>query len=336
MPDAPTWGDAIVEGSLEWAFLDREDLPEIADLCAAIEYFDNPAQTRTLADMVIEFNEPGSHPHHHAVVGRDKGGTIVAYAWNHISADIAHPQVWIEIGVHPAWRHHKIGYKLVGWCIERARTWYRHLKESCSTIDSLWIGCAVDEHLRVAEDLRDDGQLEAQRWFFDAHRPLAEPPIPDIELAPNIELVPFTLDLSEQVRQAHNRAFSTRVGAENVDRESWDTSIQRSEFRPQWSWVARDRTDRDRVIGYALNCELNDSGWREGWTERIGVHPAYRSAKIGRALLCASMRSFAQAGCVVAGIGIDTDAPVQASTLFTRLDYVLDDRMVLFAARFLD
>ena len=103
----PSWGEAVVEGSLDWSFLTRDDLPEVAELCAAIEYIDDPAQHRSLDQMQREFDQPLAHSTYHAVVGRDRGGTIVAYAWNHITpSDETNPHVWMEIGVHPAWRHH--------------------------------------------------------------------------------------------------------------------------------------------------------------------------------------------------------------------------------------
>ncbi len=139
--EQPAWGEAIVEGSLDWSFLTRDDLPEVAELCAAIAYIDDPTQPRDLEGLQRDFDLPYAHPGNHAVVGRDRGGTIVAYAWNHITpSDEYLPHVWIEFGVHPAWRHHKIGLRLVGWAIERARVWYRHIRESRPTIGSLWVG----------------------------------------------------------------------------------------------------------------------------------------------------------------------------------------------------
>lgn len=83
-----SWEQAIVEGSLEWAFLRREDLGEVAELCAAIEYFDDPTQHRELSGLTDDFDRPWAYPTNHAVVGRDRGGTIVAYGWNHITRTI--------------------------------------------------------------------------------------------------------------------------------------------------------------------------------------------------------------------------------------------------------
>ena len=118
-----SWEQAIVEGSLEWAFLRREDLGEVAELCAAIEYFDDPTQHRELSGLTDDFDRPWAYPTNHAVVGRDRGGMIVAYGWNHITPGRSVAALDGD-RVHPARRHHKIGYKLVGWLIDRARAWY--------------------------------------------------------------------------------------------------------------------------------------------------------------------------------------------------------------------
>ena len=90
------------------------------------------------------------------------------------------------------------------------------------------------------------------------------------------------------------------------------------------------------MVGYAVNSEIRDpqTGWTEGWTERFGVLPPYRSQGVGKALLAASMRTFADRGCTLAGIGVDTDRPDAAENLFEGMGYVLDDRMVLYGGVF--
>lgn len=336
----PTWGEAIVEGSLTWSFLTRQDLPEVAELCAAIEYFDDPTQHRDLTGLERDFDQPAAHASYHAVVGRDRGATIVAYAWNHISPSAdERPHVWMEIGVHPAWRHHKIGLKLVAWSIDRARTWYRHILEAHPGIGPLWVGCAVDEGSRVAADLDKNGVLRPQRWFFDSHRSLVNSELPLVLPPPGIQLRAFERQISEAVRQAHNAAFATRHGSHDVESADWEMSLSRPDSRPDWSWIALRTDDGDgAVVGYALNSEIIDpqTGWHEGWTERLGVVPQCRGQGLGKALLAASMHSFADHGCSLAGIGVDTDRPDSATRLFGDMGYIFDDRMVLYGATFKD
>ena len=74
----------IVEGTLEWAALTEADLPQLAELRTAIEYFDDPVERQDLAQLSESWSFPGGDPGFNCTVGRDKGGTIVAYGWNHV------------------------------------------------------------------------------------------------------------------------------------------------------------------------------------------------------------------------------------------------------------
>ncbi len=141
------------------------------------------------------------------------------------------------------------------------------------------------------------------------------------------------------MRQAHNAAFRSRRGAHDVESADWEMSLARPDSRADWSWIARATADPGAgVIGYALNSMIRDpeSGQSQGWTERFGVRPEFRSAGLGRALLAASMHSFEENGCTMAGIGVDTDDPRAAESLFGALGYQFDDRLVLYGRLFED
>nr|WP_076388248.1 GNAT family N-acetyltransferase [Vaginimicrobium propionicum] len=326
---SPSWAEAFVEPSLDWKFVTFEDLEDIAELRLAIEYMDDPTERRTLSDMRAEYTEDHAQPNKHAVVGRDKGGTIVAYAWNHPSLTAGvNPHVWMEIGVHPAWRHRRIGLHLVKWSIERARMWWRSIHAK----DPLIVEMAVDESSSLENDLRINGELKPQRWFFDMHRELDEP-LTSCPTPSGIVIKKYSSQYCEQVRIAHNLAFSTRAGAHGIDEAQWDKQMRRSEFRPEWSWLALD-SDSGEVVGYVLNSQLDSDGIKEGWTDRIGVIPAWRDKGVASCLLCAAIESFVTSGCLQAGIGVDTDKPV--TQLFNSLGFKSDDRVVLYQARYVD
>lgn len=298
-------------------------------MCHAIAYFDNPTTTHTRESLTEQFDRRDSHPTHHAVVGRDGGGTIVAYAWNVISPpDQTSPEVWIQMGVHPAWRYHQIGVKLANWTIGRALTWYRHILTRREGLGPLCIYVVADENSRVADDFLADGRLAITRWFYDGHRDL-DTPIDDAPVLDDIDIVPFSPDYSADVRRVHNLAFAADDSFSEVLPIEWEQSLDRPDFRADWSWVARDRAT-GQIVGHALNSQTESNGIIQGWTERIGVDPAYQGRGIGKALMIASMRSFQESGVTIAGVGVDTTDPDIATQLFTKLGYHLDDRVVLF------
>lgn len=326
----------IVEGTLEWAALTEADLPQLAELRTAIEYFDDPVERQDLAQLSESWSFPGGDPGFNCTVGRDKGGTIVAYGWNHVRGlEIGEPRVWLDGGVHPAWRHQQIGRRLMEWQIARARQWYARVLAAQPELDApLWIGSHVDEKLVGASRLAEFFGLRPSRWYFDMHLAFGlDVPgaaLPSIPLTGRVQLQHYHPSLSEQVRLAHNEVFAASFGAHQVSRASWEHSMARSAARPEWSWVA---TDDGEVVGYAMNStyvqDWEPQGFSEGWTDRLGVRPGWRGHSLGRALLLASMRSFLDAGLQGAGLGVDTSNPEGALTLFQSIGYAAEEMVVL-------
>ena len=334
--------DSLVEGSLEWTPLVEDDLVELGELRQAIEYFDDPLERFTLEDLYDQFQEPEGDPSANGVVGRDKGGTIVAYGWNRIRGiETSEPRAWLDGGVHPAWRHKQIGRRLLEWQIERALEWYAEVLVEDPTITRpLWLGIHVDQKSVAVKNLVARSGFAPYRWYFDMHAPFfdeAGEPVP-MGVFPDlgrVQLCPFHPALSEQVRAAHNEAFSTTPGTHVVSRATWEHTLARSAARPEWSWVAMEDGE---VVGYAMNsvyvADWEPQGFSEGWTDRIGVRPGWRARGIGPALLQASMRSFRDAGLQGAGLGVDTEHPDGAAVHFEKVGYVRDDMVVLHVREF--
>ena len=337
----PEWAEAFVDDVLEWSFMGFDDLEEVAELRAAIEYFDDPVQTISYADFVAAWNRPGAHASHHAVVGRERSGSIVAYGCNHpgLPTD-ANPSVWFDIGVHPAWRHQGIRHRLTMWLIGRAQQWWEHIRTAQT--GALWVGTTVDEKRGGLTRSMIEAGLTPQRWFFDMHRPLEAgdslPPLPKLT---DVSIVPFDDSLSELVRQAHNEAMATRPGSSPVSAQAWESSINNHPENSQLSWVALVNRDtpahegaaHGRVVGYAMNLAYDDET-SEGWTERLGVCPWCRKKGIGRALVIASMRGFADAGLTSAGVGVDTEDPNTAARFFGVLGFEETERVVVYGRTF--
>ncbi|MEL4504558.1 GNAT family N-acetyltransferase, partial [Luteococcus sp. H91] len=236
--------DPFVEGSLEWTALQAEDLDQLAELRTAIEYFDDPVERLGLTELEEYYSAPGADPSADAVVGRDKGGTIVAYGWNHIRGlDVGEPQVWLDGGVHPAWRHQQLGRRLLEWQVARAQEWF---DETLVTHPELGrrvlLTRYVDEKAGAHGHLMEQGGFTARRWYFDMHRGFEDEyghrTIPTMPSTDGIQLQPYHPELSEAVRLAHNEAFADVPGVHRVSSAAWEHSMRRRAARPQWSWVA--------------------------------------------------------------------------------------------------
>ncbi|WP_158548013.1 GNAT family N-acetyltransferase [Desertihabitans brevis] len=308
---------------LRWRPVEGDDLAAVDELFTAIERHDDPAERHSL----VELRENMDHAAHGAeadtVIGTDRG-TVVALGWNLVSTDEERRQVFLSGGVHPSWRQLGIGRHLLCWQLAQARQRLR------LDGDRAVVVAHCDEKATTRRDLFQRVGLRPVRRHVDLYRPLSDD-VPEPQLPPGVELEPLHPERSEDVRVAHNDAFSDISRARPVSAEEWAASMTRAALRPEWSWTAVD-TATGEVVGYAISSanieEWEAQGFSQGWTGRLGVRPRYRGRGIARALLLQSMRSFAAAGLQAAGLGVDTDRIEGPLCLYHQLGYTVADSVI--------
>lgn len=317
---------------LRWSPVGRDDLEDLSVLLTAIELLDEPSERHSLSELGESFSATAADAARRSVVGRDAGGTAVAYGWNQpTESDIDPRRVYLTGGVHPGWRSRGIGRALFAWQQRNARAWYRgsHTPE----MGPLRMITYLDEKLTAQRRLYERAGLEAVRWYADMVLSF-ENGVPAHAAPPGIRIVPFSHKHSDAVRQAHNEAFADHWGSQSVDRIRWDEQLNRTASRPQWSWVALDAATSE-VAGYAMSSVYEQDwvaqGFSDGWTDRLGVRRAWRGRGVAKALLTASMHAFSEAGLSAAGLGVDSDNPSGAFHLYEGLGYVATDTMVMYA-----
>lgn len=319
---------------LVWRPLTRSDVTELSGLLTAIEMLDEPSERHSLDELYEQLDEADADPEHDSILARDRGGTVVAYGWNHpLLSDVDPRRVHVTGGVHPGWRRQGIGHALLDWQLARARQW--HAETSGEGFGPLRVICATDTKLGDVRRLYEQAGLEPVRWFADLTLTFDGAP-PAFPAPPGVRLVPLSHKLFEAVRQVHNEAFADHWGSQPIDATRWAEQLSRSASRVSWSWVALEETSSE-VIGYATNSayeqDWESQGFSEGWTDRLGVRPGWRGRGIAKALLGASMRSFADAGLDAAGLGVDTDGPTGAFGLYESMGYRATDTTVMYANR---
>jgi GNAT superfamily N-acetyltransferase len=313
---------------LNWTAASRDDIVDLSTLLTAMEHLDEPSERHTLEALYATWDagevDPGD-----ALLGRDSGGTLVAYAHNQNHPDQVGPaRVYLMGGVHPGWRRQGIGRALLEWQLEHAREWHAR-----AATEPLHLYAWADERLTDRAGLFTGASLVPMRWFADlsldlaTHPPEPPPPVPEVVLAP------YHAKLSEAVRAAHNAAFADHWAAQPVPREHWEEQLGADTARPGWSWVALEHRTGD-VVGYALNSAYGEDwgtqGFAEGWTDRLGVRPGWRGRGVAQALLRASALSFAREGLDAAGIGVDSAKPDDAFKLYRRLGYDIGEVAVMY------
>ncbi|MPV37689.1 GNAT family N-acetyltransferase [Georgenia subflava] len=314
---APLTVDPPTSPGLGWRALGTADGPALRDLVARIEAADNPPY-RTSDEEVLEYFDTGHA--WSAVGGWDEAGTLRAFGFVRVRhSDITLLRAFCSGGVDPLWRGRRAGGALLDWQCARAR---QMLVEAGRDAPARIVVHVDDDMVVLARQLLARG-FAPRRWYSEMRRDLAQP-IPEVPLDTHLSVEPWTEELDDAVRRAHNKAFGDHWGSQPHTPETWNQG--RSHFAPGWSFVALDRTsDRTRVAGYLMSGRYDQDwpalGWTEGYTEMVGVLPQWRGRHVASALLVRAMRAYAADGMEYAGLDVDTDNPTGAAGLYARLGY---------------
>lgn len=251
----------------------------------------------------------------HTVVGADSQGTPRAYGY--ISKNPASGVGYAFGGVDPQWRRRGTGSAILAW--QRAVLAFRSVSDGePATVFRSYVQEVTPGHAQL---LQRSG-FTPVRTFTELARPLLD--LPEPVALQGVDIVPFSPELGEGVRLAHNDAFADHWGSEPRSAKKWATLMAHEDFRPEWSSVAIDQASGE-VAGYQISMfdatVLAASGFKEGYTELLGVRRAWRGRGIAPALLVDAMGRYVAAGMDRACLDVDTENPSGAVGLYVRLGY---------------
>ena len=225
--------------------------------------------------------------------------------------------VHLEGRVHPQWRGRGIGRALLAWQVARGTELHaqRHPEAPARLTATVYTTMPSLEAL-----VRRAGFTQA-RWFFHMERELADlPPRRQVE---GVELVPFSWDRDDEVRRAHNAAFTEHYGSSERDVASWQVMFTgQPSFRPDLSVLA---VSGGAVVGYALSyvseATAAATGSRESYFGQIGVVPAARGRGLSKAVIIEALHAAAVADCRTAGLQVDSENVTGALGLYESLGF---------------
>jgi ribosomal protein S18 acetylase RimI-like enzyme len=318
---------------LTWRPISADDIDLWHALVSDIEAHDEPIERHDRDDLVEEQTDsPLKDPIRDSLIGVDGDGVACAFGQVTPLPGATMRRVFLWGGVHPKWRGRGVGRELLRWQTERAH-------ESVAEQDGASTG--TPWHILVTqEDKRPElgrfyeaaGYSEI-RWFHDMVRPLGgeAPPLPAVAVPEGVELAPWTEDLDDAVRLAHNESFAGHWGSQPRDEQFWKSSItQHRAFRRDWSFVLLDPTQpapdgRPEVAGYlashAYPQDWEALGYSQGYVSLVGVRPAWRRRGLAPALLSAAMHAHEMDGIESAGLNVDAGNSSGALGLYARLGF---------------
>jgi len=286
---------------------------------AAVRAFNGDAELGTVADM-------DNHYAHlvHADLPRDcalveADGVVVAYG-RASRQPLANGDGRVDciLNIDPAVRGRGVEELLVDFALRRSAVIIGATDGTPTTRALFFVTRRDVDQMRVLEArglvrVRRDAQLI---------RPTLHD-IPDLPIPAPFVVRPIDPDdraMLRRVFDADARAFAESYGQEAPSEAAFEEMLHMPGFDPRLWRVA---FDGDLIAGQILSFmgEAAPDGSRIGWTEAISVQPEYRRRGLARALLADSLRAVRDAGATSAGLGVDTQNPNQALTLYESLGF---------------
>jgi mycothiol synthase len=294
------------------------DLPAAAELLAAAEPVDDTGEhldTDDLAEWWV--NDLVDLPRDGRAVRTGDGDLVAVAVVVPVGGTREDQHVMLEGRVHPGWRGRGIGRALLDWQLRRGAEVHRrdHPELPARLTVSVYPGMGSLESL-----VRRAG-FTAERWYADMERPLTG--LPEVPAVPDVELVPFAWDRDDEVRRAHNAAFTDHHGSAERDAtvwRTWFTGVRA--FRPDLSVLALvDGAVAGYVLTYVYDADTRATGLQQAHLGQLGVLRPARGRGIASAAIVAALRAGAAAGCDTAGLQVDTENPTGAFGLYQRLGF---------------
>ncbi|GAA4433181.1 GNAT family N-acetyltransferase [Georgenia halophila] len=306
---------------LAWRSLVPADVDALTALIGHIEATDNPPY-RTTTDEVRDYFDPGQD--YAGIGGFDGEGKLRAFGFvrlRHGEAQVR--RVFLSGGIEASLRDRGVGRAILDWQLARARQILASSEYAQESDVTALIVVDVDDDTGALAHLLASRGFAPRRYYSQLRRDLTVP-IPELTVDRPLYVEPWTPSIDDAVRRAHNTAFNDVWGSEPLTPQEWQR--ERSHNVPSWSFVALDRSsDRAQVAGYLMSGRYEHDwpalGWTEGYTEILGVLPAWRGRHVAGALLTHAMRAYAADGMQYAGLDVDADNPTGAIGVFGRLDY---------------
>jgi mycothiol synthase len=309
----------ISDADLDWRPIERRDAAAWSATLIEIQHADRDWEFLTEQDLLDDFGNP-DYDFPRGSTGAFSGGAMAAFGTVRVrsEADPVHDMRYWG-GVHPDWRQRGLGGQLLDWAEDAAvRLHQEHFPGRPLSLS----GSSLTHNPGAAALYAARG-YQPVRWFQVMTRDL-KAPLPAAQVPPDVRILPFSPEVSEDARCIRNEAFADHWGSTQTSAQAWAHHVTGRTFRPGFSLVAYAG---QAAAGFVLSEEYEAYneviGGRDLFIGLVGTRRAARGRGIASALLIRALAAAREAGFSSGSLLVDADSPTGAVGLYQRVGFTV-------------
>ncbi|MGH2383522.1 MAG: GNAT family N-acetyltransferase [Candidatus Limnocylindria bacterium] len=295
------------------------DLPGMLHVYTAAHEADGLEEVTTLDQLRLNYSTLVNCDPARDIVLAEVDGPVVAYARVFWTELVEGGRSYENFGfVHPHWRRQGIGSAMHRHNEERLR----EIASEHRGVSPKWLGSeGIDTDAGNAALLLGDG-YQAVRFFYDMVAPTLDRieahPLPD-----GIELRPVAREQYRTIWLAGAEAFRDHWGEAEWVEADWERFIADPDNQDPSLW--RVGWDGGEVAGVVITTvpaeENQEHGRARVYVASVSVRRPWRRRGRARSMLSRSLVAAREAGFTSASLGVDTDSPTGAHSLYESLGF---------------
>jgi mycothiol synthase len=299
-------------------FWGEDDYPHMADIINATKVEDQLEWTLTAEDIARDYQHLVRSDTDKDMLFAEVDGEVVGYSrcmWDEeLNGDYLYSYF---VNLKPTWRGMGIGKAMSRHQQERLRKIASEHPADAPKFFQVW---GADTQTWWNHLIAEEGYMVV-RYGLTMTRPCSEPldplPLPD-----GLEIRPAKEEHYRQIWEADQEAFQDHWGYVPATEERYKEWLGHPYFQPQLWKVAWDEDEVAGMVGNFIAEDENEEYERKrGYTEDIFVRRPWRRRGVARALLTQSVAMFQEMGMEETCLGVDTQNPNGAKSLYESVGY---------------
>jgi mycothiol synthase len=228
----------------------------------------------------------------------------------------------------PSWRRKGIGRAMLGWTENRLKDIAKMHPQGSEK----YFQVSVSQYQQGTAILLERAGYQPVRYFFEMVRPNLER-LPDFPLPDGLEIRPARLDQYRAIWESMQDAGQEEWGNPEPSEEAYLEWLKDPLFQPDLWQVAWDKVTGKpvaHVLTYIHHAENKQFERKRGYTEGVGVSPAWRRRGVARALISRSLQAQKAAGMIESGLVADSESTSGVTALYESCGFQIVKRDTVY------